>query len=82
MVRQPCLDAPRGDTRGRQYRVAVPSVVVADPEQHVLCADAVAAEGAGLVPRRANTAASVLAESFQHGRPKLRLGHPRDMPHT
>lgn len=82
VVRQPCPDAVRGDTCGRQYRVAVRGVVVADPEQDVLCVDALAAEGAGLLPGPGEHRASVLVESFQHGWPKLGLVRSREMPHT
>ena len=82
VLRKPCPDALRGDTCGRQYRVAVPGVMVADPEQDVLCVDALAAESAGLFPCPGKHRASVLIESFQHGWPKLRLARSREMPHT
>ena len=55
VVRKPCPDALRGDTCGRQYRVAVLGILVADPEQDVLCADAIATASAGLLRARANT---------------------------
>jgi hypothetical protein len=50
VLRQPGPDPLRGDTCRRQYRVAVPGVLVADAEQDVLCVDALAAEGVGLFP--------------------------------
>src|ERR1700677_70312 len=82
VLRKPGPDALRGDTRGRQYRVAVPGVVVADPEQDVFRIDALAAESAGLFPGPGKHRAGVLIESCQHGRPGLRLARSREMPHT